>query len=242
MKSAWSAAAGAFSFSAGPHSGTLNRSNEPPGLAINLGDTRIGGAGAPSWRMERDDTEGSAHPVPETAYIQQPYVVAPFALKTPSDFRLTGFFRATDDGIDADFRLATVLPVTNVSLELFAEWSKEGYRPLPELAKNRRYPCPGVEAGIIDFGSGRAAPSLTWASTASSRRLLPERRFDCSISRSKRASSSSVASRFVRPSMRIASNAISTTGSIIPRRRCEVSRDALRSAPLRVAANDGKLG
>jgi hypothetical protein len=113
--------------------------------------------GSLSWRMESDDSQGSTDPVPELAYIQQPYVVAPFSLATPSEFRVTGFFRATDEGVDVDFRLATVLPVTNVSLELFAEWNKGAYRPLPELAKSRPYPCPGLEAGLLDFGGGMAA-------------------------------------------------------------------------------------
>lgn len=165
MKSAWSAAAGAFSFSAGPLAGRLVRSLDGDSSCLELGVIQIGSLRELTWILERDGSSGTAYPFPETAYIQQPYVVAPYGLnmvapygvKSSSGFRLTGFFRATDDGVDADFRLATAIPVTNVSLELYAEWSKGNYQPLPELAKNRRYPCPGAEAGIVDFGGGKAA-------------------------------------------------------------------------------------
>jgi hypothetical protein len=157
MKSAWSTTEGAFSFSAGSLSGVLERLREPSMLTIALEQLRIGTLGNLAWRLEADGSTGAVHPTPDIAYIQQPYVVAPFVLETPSEFRLTGFFRATDEGVDADFRLATVWPVTNVSLELSAHWPAGGYRPLPELIRNRPYPCPGVAAGIVEFGSGSVA-------------------------------------------------------------------------------------
>jgi len=157
MKSAWSTTEGAFSFAAGTLSGMLERSAATSSLSIVLGKLRIGSLGDLSWRLEADGSTGAVHPSPDVAYIQQPYVVAPFVLKTPSEFRLTGFFRANDDGVDVDFRLATVAPVTNVSLELKAQWPAGAYRSLPELTKSRRYPCPGVAAGVVEFGDGQAA-------------------------------------------------------------------------------------
>ena len=157
MKSAWSTTEGAFSFAAGPLSGSLEREATTRSLSIALGAVKIGTLGDLSWELEIDGSKGSVHPTPDVAYIQQPYVVAPFILQTPSEFRLTGFFRATDVGVDVDFRLATVAPVSNVTLDLFAAWPAGGYQALPELTGNRRYPCPGVAAGIVDFGGGRAA-------------------------------------------------------------------------------------
>jgi hypothetical protein len=156
MKSAWSKTEGGFSFAAGSLTGVLERSAEPSALSIVLDKLRIGSLGNLSWRLESDGSAGAVHPMPDVAYLQQPYVVAPFVLETPSEFRLTGFFRATDDGVDVDFRLATVRPVTNVSLELQAEWPASGYQPLPELTRNRPYPCPGVAVGVVDFGRGKA--------------------------------------------------------------------------------------
>jgi len=158
MKSAWTAAGRAFRFDAGPLSGMLERSAYSRLLTIALGGLRIGALGGLAWRMERDGSTGSVHPLPDVAYIQQPYVVAPFVLETPPEFRLTAFFRATDQGIDGDFRLATVWPVSEVSLELFAEWPAGGYRPIVDFPTSDR-PCdfPGVQAGIVEFGGGSAA-------------------------------------------------------------------------------------
>jgi hypothetical protein len=180
MKGAWSTTEGAFSFAAGSLSGKLERSVATASLSIAFGKLRIGSLGDLSWRLEADGSTGAVHPTPDVAYIQQPYVVAPFILKTPSEFRLTGFFRATDDGVDVDFRLATVAPVTNVSLELLAQWPAGAYRSLPELTNTRQYPCPGVAAGVVEFDGGRAAlftdvgehGVLTPTSTGATLRLL----------------------------------------------------------------------
>jgi hypothetical protein len=159
MKSAWSADGDGFRFDAGPLSGMLVRSGDGRSLAVAVGGWNIGGLGALSWRMESDGATGSVHPTPDVAYIQQPYVVAPFSLETPPEFRLTGFFRAVDEGVDVDFRLATVWPVAQVTLDLHAEWPAGAYRPLPELTApaNRPYPCPGVAAGVMNLPGTSAA-------------------------------------------------------------------------------------
>jgi hypothetical protein len=86
------------------------------------------------------------------AYLQLPYVVAPFAINTPAGIRLTAFFRANEDGVDVDFRLATVATLANVSLELAAEW--------PAFQTKLGWPnarlFPGVSAGVVEYGRGSA--------------------------------------------------------------------------------------
>ena len=154
MSSAWTAAERAFRFAAGRFEGTLERTDDGKSLRIVLGGIRIGTLGDLQWTLEDGGAKGATVPVPDVAYIQQPYAVAPFVVNSEVGLRLTAFFRATDDGIDADFRLATVETLASVSLDVVCEWPNNGYRAVAESGNRRRFP--GVSAGVVDYGHGKA--------------------------------------------------------------------------------------
>jgi hypothetical protein len=155
MSGAWTTAERAFRFTAGPLCGTLERTDDARSLRIVLGGVRIGALGDLHWTLEDGGAKGSTQPIADVAYLQLPYVVAPFALNTPAGLRLTAFFRATEDGVDLDFRLATVETLANVSLDLAADWP--AFRSPGEWSNPRLFP--GVAAGIVDLG-GRSAGLL----------------------------------------------------------------------------------
>jgi hypothetical protein len=152
MSGAWTTAERAFRFTAGAIGGTLERAEDAKSLRIVMGGLRIGTLGDLDWTLENDAAQGTTQPIPDVAYLQLPYVVAPFALNTPAGLRLTAFFRATEEGLDADFRLATVETLANVSLELAAEWP--AFRSQREWSNPRLFP--GVTAGIVEIGGGSA--------------------------------------------------------------------------------------
>jgi hypothetical protein len=154
MSSAWTAAGTAFRFSAGGLEGTLERTDDAKSLRIVMGDWRIGGLGDLQWKVEGTGDAGTTTPIPDVAYIQLPYVVAPFVVNSPVGLRLTAFFRATDAGIDADFRLATIETLDNVSLDVQAEWSQGSFRSAG-IDLNTRFP--GVSAGVLTRNEGSAA-------------------------------------------------------------------------------------
>lgn len=154
MNSTWTAAGKAFRFSAGSLEGTLERTDDAKSLRIAIGDWRIGAMGDLHWKVEGTSDDGTTAPVPDVAYIQQPYVVAPFVVNSPVGLRLTAFFRATDAGIDADFRLATIETLDDVSLEVQAVWPQGSFRTAGIDLSTR---FPGVSAGVLTSKEGPAA-------------------------------------------------------------------------------------
>jgi len=184
MASAWTADGRAFRFTAGPFEGRLERTDAPEGFRLILGRFVLNAVGQLHWKMETG-CEGSTDPAPDVAYLQLPYVVAPFLVNTPAGIRLTAFFRATDLGVDVDFRLATTEPLENVSLDLAVEWPEGGHRPFKSHNAigptffNRRFP--GVSAATLIYDDNAGATlfiavgehgEFNWNSTGATLRLF----------------------------------------------------------------------
>ena len=149
MSGAWTTAERAFRFTAGPLGGTLERTDDAKSLRIVMGELRIGAVGNLDWTLEDGGAEGTTQPIPDVAYLQLPYVVAPFALNTPAGLRLTAFFRANEDGVDVDFRLATIETLAAVSLDVNAEWPAGSFWTAAIVI----HPTfPGVSAGVLRLG------------------------------------------------------------------------------------------
>ena len=146
MNSAWTSVGGAFRFAAGRLEGTLEDTDDGKSLQIVLDKMRIGAIEDLKWRVEGTEAVGATAPTRDIPYIQQPYVVAPFIVNSPVGLRLTAFLRATDAGIDVDFRLATVETLSDVSLDLRAEWPVGSFWT---AGIDLHSSFPGVSAGVL---------------------------------------------------------------------------------------------
>jgi hypothetical protein len=89
---------------------------------------------------EEAGRQESIAPRCKPGYIQNPYLVAPQLVDSAPGLHLTAFIRASDEGLDADFRLTTVSELKRAALECNCAWPSGICEPRPDLLAGLDHP------------------------------------------------------------------------------------------------------